>query len=936
MKRYIKLILIILITLILLPTGVYAHSAADGNTATYGKCDNSYDWCYSGIGIRFSLYTYKNNTLNYLGSVDYDASPSSLSLKNRAAKISTAEAGKVAYRENKKRISWSTENYKLEFPNKKFSCFYNCGNNNFGDDLKPEILEQFGLNESAPNEDTVRKKINNFFDTNISKANLQYAYITVEPTMYIYNKSGDAYFGTIYELLNLSDTTKGKSFFGLNELLYATFPNSIVASNASAKDTNNFVGSKINSLVKLVGSSFLSVNKIHNSSNYYRKTNRDKIVGKQGYGIGVFWVGEKFNPKCKSICSDKTGNNLLICAEDFCSDTKKYTTRAKKEECINSCGYKKPADTSCGNGYPKTTPAPAANCSGDVTASYETCGSNTYFKRICKETTTVTFSDLTGKNGLYVGDEKTFSYSIPTLGTKLCTREFNKDLFQYDYAIRVTDLGRQTLLDSVTSDPFFKTKDTNKFPYNAEKTAWNIKQIKNDKTKSKGETLTWKSISNRNSIQNPKTDNVLLIKNGKKTEKTYYVKKQYESINTGDLSISSIHFNTNKAATYNSEVKIQRTTSGLNSTSICDYTVKRYDQPSEEISCSAEKLHDGKIEYTIEYKFAKDKTSGFKVIDLASSTYNVYYRLGDQGDYSPLRSNVITDTVQTLNLRTENGTTTSCSIPTVVETCNINVRQDKEKGKVFVSASGTNIDNVTCKLNDEPLPLQQNGGEIDISTILSEDNPYEEIICKATLNSGGECDDKLVVGGCEYIPPAKKDKINKFCDVHYGEAGYSSSNNCKTECGKRSCPSSTEDCGGKTCSLEEIINWCRTETNWKEAGYSDKYACINDCGPTGNYGPYIFRPITLGKTLAFPKNRQAGANWLGIEEKLEESVVGKDPLYTITLNSDSIKRIKDNTNKLSKGEAYMPYEQLSSDEKKTTFKSEFLEDYISFMKEGEQ
>ena len=126
-----KIVIIVFMLLFQIPM-VYAHSAAGGNSAGYGSCATSCnggpcEWCYSNIALRFSLYRYESGNLIYYSSEDY--STANGSLNERTALISTASSGKVAYKNGKSSMSWTSGNsgyYKLDIKNgaSSFSCYF--------------------------------------------------------------------------------------------------------------------------------------------------------------------------------------------------------------------------------------------------------------------------------------------------------------------------------------------------------------------------------------------------------------------------------------------------------------------------------------------------------------------------------------------------------------------------------------------------------------------------------------------------------------------------------------------------------------------------------------------------------------------------------------------------------------------------------------------
>lgn len=956
MKKSIKILLIIVTILMILPNHVFAHSAAGGtNNNSYGSCDVVYngkalDWCFGNIGFRFSLYKYKSGNLTYYGSQDYESNKPGLgTLDGRTATIVEASAGKVAYMNKKAAFKWSSEVYTLDVRKSTLTCYFEGSCKNFADYAKNEIETYFKLNSEPLNEKSILTQLKTMFGKSIKveAKDLYYMYVTVEPTIYIYNKKGVGYYGTIYELMNAKLPREGKSLFGIDEILYQTFPNSIIATNPTTKDINNFVSSdsRKNPKVLIVGEALpytvggKGIDWTNDSANSARLSNRNKIVSNQGYGIGVFWVGAKIPPpndSCKKTCSGKKDNTLLQCAENYCAK-QKYSTATKKADCIvKLCGYTKPASYECGK--TSNSKSTTTKCADEVSNSLKTCKTTTYFKTECTEKTELSYPSLPKRNSLHVGDSYKASYSISTTGSKTCTTKFNYKLFEFNYASQVSNEGRTNLVTSMNNNAYFsKAVHSKSLKYDVSEDAWDTRKFNNS---SKNFTLKWDSKSYSEKLTSNTKQHITFFANGKKTtsKSKHYVSKTTLSKNSGILYNNAIPYITSSEGKKTTKIYVERKSSGLNDTNTCFYKIG---ENKEELNCTASIIdtepfegdtYFGKVK--IEYKIT------YKVNDLEGDYNNLRYSFKKNDSKEKVKSTTITREIEIkekngesvkstmyLEKKSDSDVSNSCSItikapetPAPDPICSLNLTPNSGTKKLKVSSNKSVYKRpLECKVEfydgTEKIINVTNDteyfdyvGDEENALELKESNPAVKVTCAFDLGLPNEaCPQVETIGSCGYIRKANKDLVRKYCNNYESLEGGSG---CYDKCTCPRYPNATE---------EEVNDWCRF--NWESEGYTSEAMCKKDCGPDQiQPSKYIFRPITLGKNgssyNAFP-NREAGSNWTMSEYRTEDDSFDKEePLYTITLDSAKIKAVREDTKAKTKTKAYIPYEHATEENKK--------------------
>ena len=886
MIKRIKTLIIIFIILFSIPTFVSAHDAAGGNTHNYGSC--TWDWCYSGAGLRFSLYTYKGSGKPiYYGSYDYVVS-NYTGINGRTAHIAVNSAGKVAYQVGEYSVNWSSGYYSLSMENGGFSGYIGSGASDFTSVLKGQIKTKFGLNNSNPDSETVKNKINNFFHTGLGLSDLPYAYITVEPTIYIYNKSSASYYGTLYELLNMtSPNTIGATIMnGINQPLYLDFPKSIFADQPTQTDTNRFVGYGSSYLVKIPTLSSLNGKSGVESTvnNSYRVQNRNNIIN-NGFGIGVFWIGDYVAATCKSTC----GSNNLKCAEKFCE---KDTSYPSKKACILDCNITEPPNLSCGSST-CTSNGASTSCDGsyNINSKASSCSADRYIKTECtQKINKLEYSkDLPNVFDPGVGG---FNYNAYLDVYKECKITFNADAYTFDYAsIKRGSRGsgnstfnalsnawnRYNGLPTTSSDPVYKyeTSSTDKIKLTVDGKSYDLELKSSSLPDAALKTSGSKTIHRYDS--------------GSDSPITFAGEKKYVS------SPGSIAYELPKQCYSIKTALIYRPALGSNCTDASDLLSYGYYNT---------KKTSGKTNVVVTANLNKG---------CLSNNHTCYFTIGDESK----------DPTCYINSKHISGNTYELTFTL------------ENPGGLAVTYE---FDGITYYTNKYETQMEFKGISSD-----------EDVSGKISYEIGGEtvtkqCPVKLYVSppskpyNCVTDPNggnngqyAKYEQIQAFCAAHWNEDvnNYTSEKDCADKCGN---PVGGDTCKKFTCTNEvDIKAWCSNTTKYTKAGYKSKEECINDCSCKDvEVKEYIYRPISLGKSFdddfyAFP-NRKAGSNWIGYEDKYttDTTVFDGNPIYVIELDGDKIKTIKEDTASKGKG-VYLYNKDDSVNNTNGTYKSTFID-----------
>lgn len=893
--------IVIFLTLIItigLPTGVFSYSFFGTTGGTFPQCQQK--WCYSGVGVRFSLYKKDK----YIKSIDYDTVSwtSGLSkLNGKIAKIGTKSgkygAGKVFYQKNGGN-NWTTQYYKIETSkwadSSDFPCYLNCRISLSDDKILNSIEEHFKLNDSNPN--NVVSAIKSVFGTTINVSDLKNLYLTIEPTLYI-SSDTESFYGTAYEFMNLPNITKESLYTGLYRVFYSALPMAFYAQKTSAKDPNGFIGGNT-SLVYMLS----NYNSIFNSEecinykytwsssdgNRCRELIRDDVISNKGYGIGVFWFGENFTiTNCDQTCSGYEVNTSgrLECAENYCESNS--TTNSSKKQCITSCGYAEPSNLTCSESIPIPT---TSTCSETVSSKKTTCSYSNYQKMTCSDTTKVTYSNelpiiLPTKLG-------GFNYSIVSTGNRNCTIQFDNKKFEFDYAALKRNSRSElmsiynnykTINSGTKKDYQYKFSNDDTAILNVNNKKYNLIKV-NEKTIDS--TYSEKREKQITGYGKGLLGKIKTIKEFKSSSSVIYqLPLQCYSLETGKITALRInglcktsdlrnktyygYYNKSSDEKVNTEVKVVKSSSGLNDTNSCYYKTS----DSHSFNCN--------------------------ITVTGSKDLNGYY----YGNIKALFNLTNNDNLSlTYNFDGFSGIS----------------NKDLKKTKSYSILSNT-----SKKIKGS---VTYNGTVIDCSIEINNIEP--------PTPSGKTC--------TKLYKPSEYDSIRNYCNENWynDTSNYNNATHCYESC---TTSEGDEEPGDEFCKnlyskdqLSEIKSYCMDKNKRKKDGYSSYSMCFSDC--SGNNESikkdYIYRTILINNP--FP-NRTAGSNWIGYEnyiikendsdtEYFDKTTLSNDSAeYIIELDSSTIKQIRKNTK--DNGGLGKTALQYDGTYKEGIYKSNFIKDF---------
>ena len=845
-------------------SGNSSFAEGGGSSGSMGSC-SGFDWCFGGTaGLRFSLYKWNGTNWVYYGSVDR---ATSTSLNGRSAKLTKNGYGKVAYQSGLE-LKWDSQYYKLNFKSGEFSKYYGSGKITI-ENLKEQIKSKFKFD--TKNATSIKTAINDFFNTSFGVDDLSLLYLTVEPTAFIYNKSGASYYGTVYELLNIPGVTdKGQALDGLIPVFYDVNSSAERAESLALRiiagpldndleDKNNFVTNdklaKVWRINNYIGN--LKSTGLYSSDPTNRKYNRDQIVSNKGYAIGVFWLASYTGDSdCKSSC----GSNNISCAADWCES--KSTTSAQKEACVLACGVNKVNPSSCG-----TTSTPSAStskCSVSKDSNKQTCvyDSNNYYKEECLESTTVKYSNdlpvtLTKQTG-------GFNYSAKTSGVRACVLTF--DTAYYNYKYYVTKNSERNAITQKKTNFENKGKNDN-YNYKFEATDGitlyvDGKSYKLVQTENKTSEVTFQN--RRYGLEKVyTTTNESLFE---LPQQCYSYKNGKASLKAGCSDIKSYSkyygfYSTNSAFEVPTKTISLKSASGLNDTNKCQYY--NIEQIEQDVNC-----------YTV-------LNGSYS----ASGSYSGYidYYIVNRG----------------------NATVTNCKLNGSNITCEDSTT-DANKNNLYVNVASNQIKDI-----DASVTYWYNGQKITKSCPIKISGKPKTVVNKSCP--------------VENPNPTAYDAIRKYCNESWKTDinGYTSYNDCYNRCSNRKNTCKTTV---KCNDDDDVKKYCENSTNLSNDGYKSIEMCINDCSCKDTGGlEYLYRPIAVGgapgEYNAFP-NRKAGTNWYGYENLTLDDKFDEDPIYTIELNQETIRTLKNETSgNISK---YVDYD---GDSDNGYYKSDLIDKY---------
>lgn len=860
---------------------VFANNGgAGGGTSNSGYGGCTWDYCYNGNGgghgVRLSLYEYKNGKVTYYNSVDFCVGNSCYD--GTTAYTTSEMAGRIAYQFAGVNLKFGVSKKVHANTSERFACYNGRGCKDYLDGTFKDIVSLFKLGSYA-NYSEVQNAIYSVFGKWID--NLDYTYITIEPTIMYYNsKTKEKYYGTSYEFIAANVNTGD----GMTRVVKKDSPNAIATTSVfGAKDNNCFVkagtcSNGLVSLVKFVGNRDVIINSVTGSE-------------RGGYGISVLWIGSPDNvpPKnntCLATCSGKSGDSLLSCAENYCQASSGDS--AGKKSCIATCGYSDPGFSSCNAN--QSSSGVSTECDADTSSSLSTCtkaNTSNYYRSNCSESSTISYGNslpttLTPGTG--------FTYTPVLSGEKTCQMTFELAKWKFDYASSYTEAERTKLKEilknfqSIESNSIWVKDLDNKYKYDSSNATITIDITNSNDTNASNRKTTKQLVPSKtiNLLNNDVvvtaggSNRVPLYSNGQVTYQSIYGlikttsknKTAYKlpavCISAGTGKMYDVNANGKcdtendgpyheyytdlkiKKDTYKTEVTVNKGSSNLNATNTCRYVVE------SPVSCSIVERED-KYELLIENKNNVGITYGL-------STRG--YILNGNTIYSPISENI----------------------------------------RLFGAIAIDNSIVATCKY--------QRGNPSD-----------EENTCTRLYKA------------------AEYDKIRDYCRTNWisDTANYGSERECFDSCssGNNSCKHNPNF---SSSDEKAVINYCKIESNYLKDGYNSVASCVNDCLSAkkdndclGITCDYIYRPISLRDP--FPNNRRPGYNWFGKEIYITDDLLNPildstaQPEYVVELNQDRINEIKKNTkeyNSIKNKNAYIDYVRVNEYNLNGKYESMFI------------
>ena len=895
-------------------------------------------YSFQTMGIRFSLYKYDGKNLVSIARRD-------LSLGKNAdfeAVASSEMLGKLDYTVLGKSVVF---NKRIAYPFTDRDAildpiYVNLPNQGLtANDLRNKIIRRLKLREGA---DNIAREVNNFFSLNnkVNSDEIFDLYITVEPTAMITMRTcniasktysapacvgGSRRYGTIYELINVSFSylTDPKHTFG--QVVKTYIPNLIYAKlNQNYNDIHNFVApivgkESVNYLIDNVPAA------IRNFGGGDINTNP-----KSGYGIGVFWLAAEMKT-CSSTCHGKKGDELLRCAENYCSVN--YTKeKTSKKTCIDNCGYV-PESLKCPEttrDFGKNTVCKASTSSERNSCSIETAnigGSNYRYMLDCIVSTKVDFPDLGGA----VNPGSAYSYQVLVSGNKMCRISFDYLRWKYDYAIAETEAQRQGLLDVVTK---FSSQNWSSQTYDSKNLDLKI-QV--DEALNKGSRKITKNL-----VPNPNYNYGSASASVSKT-----ASQKVFSYNAGkpiEITVDSIATRSQNAVYFNlpaqclSDNKPGVVLDAKNNNCLAPLKGPYYkvytsfdakpNAINPSITFATDKNDSGlDVENTCQY-ITKDVSC--TLANLSKADANGLYKRGEKLEFSFLihGDRSLVKEIRVSGATKEEDNKYSLIIPnnasyvhrvaaelTTVDgkiiSCPADIQTDKEcpmcRCEMSLKEEGDKYTVTVNNLNYAPNSKYY----ISLNKPLDVNNPrasyyerqsltfdkadgvvgvYAYVVERGVIHFGPKCRLELPqTNSCQSACQAKDyNCIRNYCSENPTDGGrYKDQYQCLAAC---SSTCSNIPCNDKTA----LENYCNSK--YKEAGYKNVSACLNDCVCYGR--KYFYRPIDFQRP--FP-DREPGPNWYGmldvINKAIPEPGVARDEgaEFIVKLDASSIREIRKQT-----------------------------------------
>lgn len=847
-----------------------------GDAYTSLECQAGSKYCYSGSGVRVSLYFYDKNTKEYKkignshdiwsslykypgrvvdGSNTWTSTSyhySSLSNSNDGIKKrvtnTTKENGKW-WKKNGTTWNGSCSNYPNATDdinatfNKSYDEYIETGivetSSEFADLSSTNPEEYIGkINAILKEKIATIQKLNDFFGSSLSAVNTEKYFVTIEPIFRIWNNDPDSsrknngYIGTVYELSKIYH--------------YAIISNSLRSPTAQ---TGSFVGD-----VLKAAPTGLSTN----GTGCF-------VLNHKAYGVGVYKLSDY------TSCDCSTATNKYLCAMNYCDANAKESER--KNCVINTCGVTDPDFTTCSDDT--STEGTTTSCVASTSSTKTTCtkgNEETYYRTVCDEKSYAYYNDSLPTS---LAPGAGFSYSLLLSGTKTCYTYFDTNKWNFDYAVATN--SNRTVLNTKLNNYKSLSKDV-------------LEDFKYDSSDAEA------TIDIEEKVEN------------KSTTTTTKKLKHFTKVTSSDISVSD-STNTFKVMTEELASNNKLFTSSMSSIyslpEVCingasgDVSDATYDELSKKHTCTTTSNGPyNKFFTNLKAKTTVNNTT-VKITKESSSmdelTNKCYYQVEDKPLSCVIEKN---EDIYSLKIYSEYEIDYS-KLRYVFST-----NQNDENWKSFALGDNTlaTLDASDLSQNLTIYGKIKYQGKDSITTICSTKQMQKP--------TGERCRTKY--------KPMQYANIMKYCQEnwHTDKDNYISEKACYDACtGINSC----------------IIRYTCDETIEKEKFCKDQYdpltqnteyrACLNDCVCGG--GQAVYRPISL--TNPFP-SREAGNNWQGYEENIKRLEPDHKPEYVIELNANDISEINKQTERYndSTKNAYIDYVWATESDTNGKYVSKFI------------
>lgn len=899
-----------------------------GNTSGNGEkmagCGSRANACYSGAGLRFTLYQYNTTTnkATKLGK-SYDIWKDASDFPNprdgmkiyKVTKVGETTEQTVTVKYSDPTKSTDAINLKHKY-NKNITelkkqgideSIFTLNNFQYKNKKQYSVVSFTDYISDAPtfiktyltdkgNKNLINKyfgsveKIKKNLNVTIS-GNVSNYYLVVE-TLYQMTYKGPSLVGVDSYSLWKSDndwTSPGIYVGTAFELahIYDYFPKQYNTTLTTTGNVGKFVNSKDGFLIPATSS--YSVN---------------DVMKKGMYGMAAYKLSDYIDPSCD--CS--TASNKYSCAKTYCDAN---ATEANRKTCVtNTCSVKDPGFASCSDD--SSTEGTTTSCAASTSSSKKTCtkaNSNNYYKTTCTETSHAYYNDSLPTS---LAPGMGFSYSLLLSGTKTCNTSFDVNKWNFDYAV-ATNSGRDTLKTKLNDYKNLSKDDLEGFKYNSsdanvtidieenvekkEKTTTTKKlshfakvnetditvsnstnefKTMTEKSKSKNKTFT-SSMSSIYNLPDVCVDGAT----GDIYDATYNSRdRKYECKATSNGPYTKFFTNLKASSTVNNTtVKITKSSSSMDDlTNKCYYQVE--DRP---LSCVIEKdknIYSLKIysEYDIDYTKLRyvlstnpndENWSSIATSDNTLGSINAA-DVNNDGKVDDLDSILLQEYLAGLDksISDGKGDINSDGLVDIFDTTELKRYLDEKMSQSYnIQLDGSNLSqNLTIygKIKYE--------GKDNATTICS--------INQISKNEGDRC--------TVTYKPTQYAEISNYCRTNWykDKDNYASEKACYDACtGLKSCKLqySCSDTKGKEEFCKEQYNPVTEVNSYR--------ACINDCAC--NEGEAVYRPISLSNP--FPNNRKAGSNWQGYEKNINDGSENDKAEYVIELTAQDIENINEQT-----------------------------------------